>query len=88
MSTLPPPKVKPANPESIEKQVYSILEKFESNIPVAGDRYRMAYNIYKYVMGEGDAPEILVKSAKIELVDLTQNELAASLNEELQRIIK
>lgn len=86
MTTLPPPKTQKAKENSIEKQVYNIVDKFSNNIPIPNDRNRLAFNLVKYMLGEGDAPEILVKSTKIELVGITQAELAASLNEELGKI--
>lgn len=86
MTTLPPPNMKPANSDSIEKKVYNIVEKFSDNIPVTNDRYRLAYNLIKYLQGEADIPEILIKSTKIELSDITPVDLAIKLNEELGKI--
>lgn len=86
MTTLPPPNMKPANNDSIEKKVYAIVEKFKDNIPVTNDRYRLAYNLIKYLQGEADIPEILIKSTKVELADITPVDLAIKLNAELDKI--
>ena len=86
MSTLPGPKTQEADPNSLEKKVYDIVEKFASNIPVQNDRYRLGYTLFKYMSGEGDSPEILVNSTKIQIEGITKAELAASLNEELGKI--
>ena len=86
MSTLPGPKTQEADPNSLEKKVYDIVEKFASNIPVQNDRYRLGYTLFKYMSGEGDTPEILVNSTKIQIEGITKAELAASLNEELGKI--
>jgi len=86
MSTLPGPKTQQADPNSLEKKVYDIVEKFASNIPVQNDRYRLGYTLFKYMSGEGDTPEILVNSTKIQIEGITKAELAASLNEELGKI--
>jgi hypothetical protein len=86
MTTLPGPKTQDADPNSLEKKVYDIVEKFESNIPVPSDRYRLGYTLFKYMSGEGDSPEILVNSTKIQIEGMTKAELAASLNEELGKI--
>lgn len=86
MSTLPGPKTQKADPNSLERKVYDIVEKFENNIPVPNDRYRLGYTLFKYMSGEGDPPEILVNSTKIQIQGVTKAELAASLNEELGKI--
>jgi hypothetical protein len=86
MTTLAAPGMKPANPNSVEKKVYELVEKYKDNIPVTNDRYRLAYNLIKYLQGEGDIPEILVKSTKIELVNISPVDLAIKLNEELDKI--
>lgn len=86
MTTLPGPKTQEADPNSLEKKVYNIVEKFASNIPVQNDRYRLGYTLFKYMSGEGDSPEILVNSTKIQIEGITKAELAASLNEELGKI--
>lgn len=86
MTTLPPPNMKPAPSDSIEKKVYDIVEKFKDNIPVTNDRYRLAYNLIKYLQGEADIPEILLKSTKVEISDISAVDLAMKLNEELDKI--
>ena len=78
MTTLPPPNMKQANPNSVEK--------YKDNIPVTNDRYRLAYNLVKYLQGEADIPEILVKSTKIELINISGVELAIKLNVDLEKI--
>ena len=86
MATLPPPKVKKAPENSLEKKVYDIVDKFESNIPVRNDRYRLSYALVKYMQGAGDPPEICLKSTKVEVTGIALGELAARLNEELGKI--
>lgn len=86
MTTLPPPNMKPAPSDSIEKKVYDIVEKFKDNIPVTNDRYRLAYNLIKYLQGEADIPEILLKSTKVEISNISAVDLAMKLNEELDKI--
>jgi hypothetical protein len=86
MSTLPPPGIKEAAENTLEKKVYNMVERFDNYITLPNDRYRLAYNLIKFIRGEGDPPEILVNSTKIELVGITKSELAASLNEEIGKI--
>jgi hypothetical protein len=86
MATLPPPATNyfPAN--SLEKQCYGIAEMFSVNIPIMNDRNRLGFNLYKYMKGEGDKPEILVKSAKIKIVGISKEELASKISEALKKI--
>jgi hypothetical protein len=86
MTTLPPPKVNPPSPNSIEKKVYDIVDKFKDNIPLPNDRYRLGFTLYKFVKGEGDPPEVLVKSTKIQIEGISEAELAKKLNEELKNL--
>ena len=86
MTTLPPPATKVFPESSIEKKCYNIVEMFKENIPIMTDRNRLGYNLYKFMTGEGDAPEILVKSTKIKIEGTTKEELANRLTEELRKI--
>ena len=86
MSTLQPPATKFFPEDSLEKQVYNIVEKYKENIPIANDRNRLGFNLVKYKQGEGDSPEILVKSAKIQIEGITPQQLAQKLSDELKNI--
>lgn len=86
MTTLPPPATKVFPESTIEKKCYNIVEMFKENIPIMNDRNRLGYNLYKFMTGEGDSPEILVKSTKIKIEGMTQAELAKQLTEELSKI--
>jgi len=86
MTTLPPPATKVFPESSIEKKCYNIVEMFKENIPIMNDRNRLGFNLYKFMTGEGDSPEILVKSTKIKIEGLTKEELAKRLAEELAKI--
>ncbi|MEW6193991.1 MAG: hypothetical protein AB1521_02415 [Bacteroidota bacterium] len=86
MTTLPPPAVKLFPDNSLEKKVYTIVQKFSDNIPIINDRNRLGYCLYKYMKGEGDKPEILVNSTKIKIAGITKEELAKKLNDELANI--
>jgi hypothetical protein len=61
---------------------------FIENIPIVNDRNRLGFNLYKYMKGEGDKPEILVKSTKIKIIGITKEELARKLSEALTKIEK
>lgn len=86
MTTLPPPSVNPASDQSIEKKVYAIVDKFKDHLPVVNDRYRLGFTLYKFVKGEGDPPEVLVKSTKIKLVGISEAEFAKKLLSEINNL--
>ena len=86
MTTLPPPATKVFPESTIEKKCYNIVEMFKENIPIMNDRNRLGYNLYKFMTGEGDSPEILVKSTKIKIEGMTKEELAKRLTEEMTKI--
>ncbi|MBU2492094.1 MAG: hypothetical protein KJ571_05660 [Bacteroidetes bacterium] len=88
MSTLPPPATNKFPDSSIEKKCYDIADKFKEFIPIANDRNRLGFNLVKFVQGEGDAPEILVKSAKLKLEGISPKDLAAKIEEELIKMNK
>lgn len=74
--------------DSLEKQAYGIVEKYSENIPIPNDRNRLGFCLYKYLTGEGDNPDILVNSTKIKIVGITKEELAAKLNNDLDKVKK
>ncbi len=86
MTTLPPPATKFFPESSLEKQCYNIAEMFKENIPIMNDRNRLGFNLYRYMKGEGDAPEILVRTTKIKIEGLTKDELAKKISEELKKV--
>ena len=86
MSTLPPPKMKEFPESSVEKKVYNIVKSFSIFLPIANDRNRLGFGLYKYMTGEGDPPEILIKTSKLKLNGITPQELAKKISAELEKI--
>ncbi len=86
MTTLPPPSVTEFPENSLEKKVYTIVESFKENIPVMNDRYRLGFNLVKYLKGEGDPPEITVKNSKLSLENISEEELAKKIDIALKEI--
>lgn len=86
MSTKPAPAVKEFPADSIEKKVYNLVDSLEEYIPIANDRYRLSYGLFKYLNKEGDAPEILVKSTKVQIKGISQSELAEKLTQKISEI--
>ena len=86
MSTLPPPKTKKFPEDSLEKRVYQIVEGLSEYVPIMNDRNRLGFNLYKYMQGEGDSPDILVKTSKIKVKGISLEELAEKIKNELEKI--
>ena len=88
MTTLPPPNTKEFPKSSTEKKVYNIVELFSEYLPIPNDRNRLAFGLYKFLSGEGDPPEVLVRSTKLKVEGITLDELAKNIKEELNKIDK
>jgi hypothetical protein len=86
MTTLPPSKVSEFPEDSLEKKVYKIADSLEQYIPIVNDRNRLGYNLYKFMQGEGDAPEIIVSNAKLTVKNISLEELSKKITEELDKI--
>ncbi len=88
MSTLPPPAVNEFPAESIEKQVYGIVENLKEFLPIPNDRNRLGYNLYKFVTGEGDEPKIMLKNAKVKIVGIKYDDLVKKFEDALKEVKK
>ena len=86
MATLPPPKTKDFPESSVEKKCYNIVKLFKDYLPIVNDRNRLAFGLYKFMTGEGDPPDILVHSSKLKIENISPEELADKINEEIKKI--
>jgi hypothetical protein len=86
MSTLPPPVTKKFPEDSLESKVYSIVDNLREYIPVMNDRNRLGFGLYKYMKGEGDRPEILVKTSKLDIKNISPDELVEKINTALSKL--
>lgn len=86
MTTLPSPGTREFPDSSLEKKVYNLVESFIENIPITNDRSRLGFGLFKYLKGEGDSPNILLKSLKIRISGISEEELAGKITERLQTI--
>ncbi len=86
MTTLNPPSTNKFPEDSLESKVYGVVEKFNEYIPIVNDRNRLGFNLYKFMKGEGDSPEILVKTSKLKIEGISPEELAKKIKEELDKI--
>lgn len=84
MSSLPPMPHKEFPADSLEKQIYTMVDNLEVYIPVANDRNRLSYNLFKFMTGEGDVPLVSIKNSKIVLSDISVEELALKIEDGLQ----
>lgn len=88
MSTLPPSKVKQFSEDSLEKQIYSMVDSLEENIPIMNDRNRLAFALLNFLRGKGDAPNITVRNNKLTLNNITREELSSLIDSKLAEIKK
>lgn len=86
MTTLAAPLTKKYPDNSLEKKAYDIAEKFKDNLPLMNDRNRLGFNLYRYLKGEGDTPEVIVRTARFTLNGITRDELVAKLNDEIAKL--
>jgi hypothetical protein len=88
MTTLPPPSTNKFSEDSPESQVYKIVENMKEYLPVSNDRNRLGFSLYVYLKGEGDKPEVLVKTLKLTVQKISLDDLALKINDELKKIEK
>ncbi len=86
MSTKPAFQTKLHPDSSIEKKAYTLVESLKEFMPVENDRNRLGYGLVKYLNGEGDAPEVLLQSAKIQFEGIEYSDLAKKLSVGLKKI--
>jgi len=87
MSTLPPPNTREFSESSQEKKAYNLVEKFAEYLPIANDRNRLGFGLYKYLEGEGDPPDVLLKSSKLKIEGITIDEFAKKLSAKLENLV-
>lgn len=88
MTTLPSPGTNQFPDDSVEKQVYNIVDGLKEYLPIMNDRNRLGFCLYKYMKGEGDSPEVIVKTNKLIVEGITPEELASKISNELDKLKK
>ncbi|MCH7723382.1 MAG: hypothetical protein IIA49_09490 [Bacteroidetes bacterium] len=86
MATLPPPKTKYFPETSLEKKCYNIVKLFKDYLPITNDGNRLAFGLYKFMTGEGDPPDILLRSSKLKIEGITLDELVKKISDEIEKI--
>jgi hypothetical protein len=56
-------------------------------LPIANDRNRLGFGLYKYLEGEGDPPAVLLRSSKLKIEGITIDEFAKKLSSDLEKLI-
>lgn len=88
MTTLKSPGTNMFPEGSVEKQVYNIVEELKDYLPIMNDRNRMGFCLYKYMQGEGDSPEVIVKTNRLTIDGITPEELASKIISRINKIRK
>ncbi len=88
MTTLNPPSTQKFPENSLERKVYQIVEGLSKYLPVANDRNRLGFALYKYMIGEGDHPRDLVSTTKVLIEGISSEELAKKITSEIEKIKK
>jgi len=86
MTTLPESPVLKAPEDSVERKVYGIVDRYKEYIPRMNDRNRLAFALYKFVIGQGDDPFTTVKTNKLILEGISEEELAKKIGEDLNSL--
>jgi translation elongation factor EF-1beta len=79
MTTKPPAKVKPDDPDSPVKKIYSMVDEFADVIPVPNDRNRLAFCIHRYYQGITGSIHEAVMAARPESCTIELDELEQQL---------
>jgi hypothetical protein len=81
MTTKPPAKVKPEDPDSPVKKIYAMVEDFEAQIPIPNDRNRLAFCINRYYQGITGSIHEAVIAARPDSCTIPFEELEKQLEE-------
>lgn len=88
MSTLAPAAVKKFSDDTLEKKVYNAVDELAEFLPIQNDRYRLGYNVYKQLIGEGDTTEIIVRSNRFSVNGISKQDLVKLIKQKIAAIKK
>lgn len=88
MTTLKSPGTNMFPDGSVEKQVYNIVDELKDYLPIMNDRNRLGFCLYKYMQGDGDTPEVIVRTNRLTIEGITPEELALKISTSIQKIRK
>jgi hypothetical protein len=66
MTTKAPAKIKDADSSDPLKKIYTVVEELTDVIPITNDRYRLAFNLHKFYVGEAASIDEAVKTTKVD----------------------
>ena len=72
--------------DSIEKKVYNVVNDLTQYLPITNDRNRLGFDLYKFVIGEGDEPLVTIRNAKVKLQGISVEELAKLITDRLKSL--
>lgn len=86
MGTLPPPATEQFSGNTWEKKVYNIVDGLCDYLPIANDRNRLGFGLYKLMTGGGDNPAELVLNLKLTIKGTTEKELVKMIESEISKL--
>mgnify|MGYP001292013270 CR=1 FL=1 len=86
MSTLASSPVQEFPDTSTEKKAYNIAESFASYIPVPNDRYRLGFQLYRHLSGDGETIPVAIKTARLTLKGITEEQLISQVTRAVDAI--
>ena len=70
----------------LEAKVYSYIDSLDEFIPRANDRNRLSFDLLKSLRGEGDSVFLTIKKNKLQIQNISIEELASRIEEELKKL--
>ncbi len=72
--------------DALEAKVYSFVESLEEFIPRSHDRNRLSFDLLKSLRGEGDSVFTTIKKNKLQIKNISLEELASKIEKELKEL--
>lgn len=72
--------------ENVESKIYGFVDGLAEYVPIPNDRYRLSYDLLKYMRKDYDSIEEIVRTAKIKIANTDRKELAKKINEGLKNL--
>lgn len=63
-----------------------MVEGLKDYLPIVNDRNRLGFSLYKYMIGEGDPPDITLRNAKVKIQGISPKELLLKLEQGVEAI--
>lgn len=86
MSTLASSPVQEFPDSSTEKKAYTIAESLANFIPVSNDRNRLGFQLYRHLTGTGETLDIAIRTAKLTLRGISEEQLIHKVSEAITAI--